>query len=153
MSNEKSPLTAELFKFAEKEQNIAIRLCGKLEQDLAILGPTEQAEFIQEYNLPGIGLNKLIKASYDLLELETFFTGGPNEVRAWTIKHGTLAPRAAGEIHTDFAKGFIKAEVYHYNVIIEFLSESELRDAGIIRLEGRNYIVKDGDIIYFKFNV
>lgn len=153
MSNEKSPLTAELFEFAEKEQNIAIRLCGKLEQDLAILGPTEQAEFVKEYNLPGIGLNKLIKASYDLLELETFFTGGPNEVRAWTIKHGTLAPRAAGEIHTDFEKGFIKAEVYHCNDIIEFLSESALRDAGKIRLEGRNYIVKDGDIIYFKFNV
>ncbi len=153
MSNEKSPLTVELFKFAEKEQNIAIRLCGKLEQDLSILGPAEQAEFIKEYNLPGIGLNKLIKASYDLLELETFFTGGPNEVRAWTIKHGTLAPRAAGEIHTDFAKGFIKAEVYHYNDIIGFLSESALRDAGKIRLEGRNYIVKDGDIIYFKFNV
>ncbi len=153
MSNENSPLTSELFKFAEQEQNIAIRLCGKLEQDLAILGPNEQAEFVQEYNLPGIGLNYLIKASYDLLELETFFTGGPSEVRAWTIKHGTLAPKAAGEIHTDFEKGFIKAEVYHYNDIIGFLSESELRDAGKIRLEGRNYIVKDGDIIYFKFNV
>lgn len=153
MSSQISSQILGLFKLAKKENNVAIRLCGKLEQELAILKPTEQIEYIKEYNLSNIGLTKLIQAAYSLLELETFFTGSIHEVRAWTIKHGTSAPIAAGAIHSDFERGFIKAEVYHYNDMITYSSEAALRDAGKIRIEGRSYIVKDGDIIYFKFNV
>ncbi len=98
-------------------------------------------------------MEKLIHASFKLLDLETFFTGGPKEVRAWTIKQGATAPEAAGEIHTDFQRGFIKAEVYRYNDLVTLGSEIAVRDAGFVRQEGREYIVKDGDCIFFKFNV
>ena len=152
-ATQRSEQTQVLFDFAEKENNIAIRLCGKLEQELAILDSTEQAEYLRGYNLPEIGLHKLIHAAYSLLDLETFFTGSPKEVRAWTVRKGTTAPTAAGEIHTDFERGFIKAEVYQYNDMLQYSSETVLRDAGKIRLEGRNYVIQDGDIIFFKFNV
>jgi len=152
-ATQRSEQTQVLFDFAEKQNNIAIRLCGKLEQELAILDSTEQAEYLRGYNLPEIGLHKLIHAAYSLLDLETFFTGSPKEVRAWTVKKGTTAPKAAGEIHTDFERGFIKAEVYRYNDMLQYSSETALRDAGKIRMEGRNYVVQDGDIIFFKFNV
>ena len=99
------------------------------------------------------GLDKLIHASFKLLELETFFTGGPEEVRAWTIKKGVTAPEAAGEIHTDFQRGFIKAEVHKYADLIRLGSELAVRDAGLVKQEGREYIVQDGDCIFFKFNV
>ena len=152
-ATQRSEQTQVLFDFAEKENNIAIRLCGKLEQELAILDSTEQAEYLRGYNLPEIGLHKLIHAAYSLLHLETFFTGSPKEVRAWTVTKGTTAPKAAGEIHTDFERGFIKAEVYQYSDMLQYSSETALRDAGKIRIEGRNYVVQDGDIIFFKFNV
>jgi len=142
-----------LFDFAEKEGNLAIRLCGKLEQDIANLKGEDKKMFLEEYNLPEPGLDKLIHASFKLLELETYFTGGPVEVRAWTIKQGATAPKAAGEIHTDFQRGFIKAEVYKYNDLVKLGSEIAVRDAGLVRQEGREYIVKDGDCIFFKFNV
>ncbi len=109
--------------------------------------------FLDEYNLPEPGLDKLIHASFRLLELETFFTGGPKEVRAWTIKQNATAPEAAGEIHTDFQRGFIKAEIYTYKDLITLGSEIAVRDAGLVRQEGKEYIVKDGDCIFFKFNV
>ena len=152
-STERVERTSALFDFASREKNLAIRLCGKLEQELALLQPPEQEEYLKEYNLPEIGLHKLIHAAYNLLELETFFTGGSVEVRAWTIRKGMPASKAAGEIHTDFERGFIKAEVYHYEDMLNYGSEEALRDAGKIRMEGRNYVVKDGDIIYFRFNV
>ncbi len=142
-----------LFDFAEKEGNLAIRLCGRLEQEIATLENTEKQIFLEEYNLSEPGLDKLIHAAFKLLELETFFTGGPVEVRAWTIKQGATAPEAAGEIHTDFQRGFIKAEVYSYNDLSRLGSELAVRDAGMVRQEGREYIVKDGDCIFFKFNV
>ena len=142
-----------LFDFAEKEGNLAIRLCGKLEQEIATLEHTEKQIFLEEYNLSEPVLDKLIHAAFKLLELETFFTGGPVEVRAWTIKQGTTAPEAAGEIHTDFKRGFIKAEVYNYNDLSRLGSELAVRDAGLVRQEGREYLVKDGDCIFFKFNV
>ncbi len=142
-----------LFDFAKKEGNLAIRLCGKLEQEIATLEGDDKQMFLDEYNLPEPGLEKLIHASFRLLDLETFFTGGPKEVRAWTIKQGASAPEAAGEIHTDFQRGFIKAEIFKYNDLITLGSESAVRDAGLVRLEGRGYIVKDGDCIFFKFNV
>jgi len=142
-----------LFDFAEKEGNLAIRLCGKLEQDIVTLDGEDRQMFLNEYNLPEPGLEKLIHASFKLLELETFFTGGPVEVRAWTIKQGASAPEAAGEIHTDFQRGFIKAEIYRYKDLITLGSEIAVRDAGLVRQEGKEYIVKDGDCIFFKFNV
>lgn len=142
-----------LFDFAEKEGNLAIRLCGKLEQEIANLDKDEKELFLTEYNLPEPGLDKLIHASFKLLELETFFTGGPVEVRAWTIKQGATAPEAAGEIHTDFQRGFIKAEVYRYDDLVRLGSEVSVRDAGLVRQEGREYKVRDGDCIFFKFNV
>jgi GTP-binding protein YchF len=142
-----------LFDFAEKEGNLAIRLCGKLEQEIAPLEGNDKQMFLNEYNLPEPGLDKLIHASFKLLDLVTFFTGGPKEVRAWTIKLGTSAHNAAGEIHTDFQRGFIKAEVYKYNDLVTLGSESAVRDTGLVRQEGRDYIVSDGDCIFFKFNV
>ena len=152
-NEERNKHVQALFNFAEKEGNLAIRLCGKLEQDIATLDGDEKQMFLEEYNLPEPGLEKLIHASFKLLELETFFTGGPTEVRAWTIKQGATAPEAAGEIHTDFQLGFIKAEIYNYDDLIRLGSEIAVRDVGLVRQEGKNYIVKDGDCIFFKFNV
>ena len=142
-----------LFDFAEKKQNSAIRLCGKLEAEIAVLPEDEKQLFLEEYNLAEPGLDKLIHASYQLLNLETFFTGGDKQVRAWTISKDATAPRAAREIHTDIERGFIKAEIYSYDELMQYKSELALKDAGKIRQEGKNYIVKDGDIIFFKFNV
>ena len=142
-----------LFDFAEKEGNLAIRLCGKLEQDIATLEGEDRQMFLDEYTLPEPGLDKLIHASFKLLELETFFTGGPKEVRAWIIKQNATAPEAAGEIHTDFQRGFIKAEIYTYKDLTTLGSEIAVRDAGLVRQEGKEYLVKDGDCIFFKFNV
>ncbi len=147
------PLAAELKAFAEKEGSQAIRLCGRLEQEISQLDEDEKTLFLNEYSLKEPGLHTLIRAAFSLLELETFFTGGPKEVRAWTIRKGSTAPEAAGEIHTDFQRGFIKAEVYRYEDLIAYGSEKALRDAGKISLEGKDYIVKDGDCMYFKFNV
>ena len=109
--------------------------------------------FLEEYNLYEYGLEKFIHASYKLLGLETFFTIGDKEIRAWTIKKGMSAPQAAGTIHSDMEQGFIKAEVYTYKELIQHKSELALKDTGKIRQEGKNYVVQDGDIIYFKFNV
>ena len=146
-------LEQRLAEFAEKEGNLAIRLCGKLEQDIAVLSDEEKTLFLEEYNLPEPGLHKLIHAGFRLLELETFFTGGDKEVRAWTIKQGTTAPEAAGEIHTDFQRGFIKAEVFKYDDLIRLGSEKAVKDNGLAKLQGKDYLVDDGDCIYFHFNV
>ena len=151
--DQRGNLEQQLVDFAEKEGNLAIRLCGKLEQEIAVLPDDEKALFLEEYNLPEPGLHKLIHAGFKLLELETFFTGGPIEVRAWTIKQGTTAPEAAGEIHTDFQRGFIKAEVFKYDDLVRLGSEKAVKDAGLAKLQGKEYVVKDGDCIYFRFNV
>lgn len=142
-----------LFDFAKKENNLAIRLCGKIEQEIAVLDDEGQSMFLEEYKLPEPGLNKLIHAGFNLLGLETYFTGGPTEVRAWTIKQGASAPEAAGEIHTDFQKGFIKAEVIKYEDLVRLGSEKNVKDAGLAILQGKEYTVQDGDCIYFHFNV
>ena len=113
----------------------------------------EKGMFMEEYNLKEPGLNKLIHTSFKLLGLETYFTGGPTEVRAWTIKKGATAPEAAGEIHTDFQRGFIKAEVIKYDDLVTHGSEKKVKDAGLAQLEGKDYIVRDGDCIFFHFNV
>ena len=149
----RAPQVQALVDFAAAEGNRCIRLCGKVEQEIALLDQAEQAEFIAEYNLKEVGLSKLIHAAYDLLGYQTFFTGGPKEVRAWMVRKGDSAYHAAGCIHTDFQRGFIKAEVFHYDELIRLGSEKAVKEAGLVGLEGRNYIVKDGDLIFFKFNV
>ena len=142
-----------LSDFANNEGNISICLCASLEQDIAQLNNDEKLLFLNDYNLEEPGLNTVIHKSYELLGLQTFFTCGENEVRAWTISINTSAPKAAGNIHTDFQRGFIKADVFHYNDIMNHGSEKALRELGLIRQEGKNYIVKDGDCIFFKFNI
>ena len=132
---------------------MVIPLCVKLEKEIADLPIEEKEIFLKEYNLKEAGLKKLIQSSFKLLDLSTFFTGGPNEVRSWTIKNGTTAPEAAGEIHSDFQRGFIKAEVIKYNDLVELGSEKAVKDRGLSKLEGRDYKVKNGDCIYFHFNV
>ena len=151
--DKRNPYVQALFDFAKKENNLAIRLCGKIEQEIAILDDEGKSMFLEEYNLPEPGLNKLIHAGFNLLGLETYFTGGPTEVRAWTIKQGASAPEAAGEIHTDFQKGFIKAEVIKYDDLVRLGSEKNVKDAGLALLQGKEYTVQDGDCIYFHFNV
>ena len=143
----------KLADFANKEGNSSIRLCSKLEQEISVLSDIERDMFLKEYNLSEPGLYKLIHAAFKLLDLETFFTGGPKQVRSWTIKEGTIAPDAAGEIHTDFQRGFIKAEVYKYDDLVRLGSEKAVKDAGLAKLQGKDYVVQDGDCIYFHFNV
>tara|TARA_B100000959_G_scaffold239460_1_gene260078 strand:+ start:359 stop:1456 length:1098 start_codon:yes stop_codon:yes gene_type:complete len=153
VNNKRNDYVQSLFDFADNENNLAIRLCGKIEQEIADLNKEEKSLFLDEYNLQEPGLNKLIHAGFNLLGLETYFTGGPTEVRAWTINKGSTAPQAAGEIHTDFERGFIKAEVIKYKHLIKYGSEKKVKDAGLSQLHGKEYIVEDGDCIYFHFNV
>jgi len=146
-------LIDEIFNYAKKKGNHIILICGKIESELATLDPNDAELFLTEYNISESGLIKLIKSTYKLLNLETFFTAGAKEVKAWTISKGTLAPKAAREIHSDIERGFIKAEVYTCADLFQLKSELSLKDAGKIRQEGKQYLVKDGDIINFKFNV
>jgi len=143
----------DLFDFAKEEGNSAVRICAAIEEEIASLPQEEKSLFLSEYNLPEPGLNKVIRSSFNLLGLHTYFTCGEKEVRSWTIPLGTSALKAAGQIHTDFKRGFIKAEVFNYNHIIAHGSEKALSDLGLIRQEGKHYIVKEGDCIFFKFNV
>ncbi len=149
----RSALVQVLFDLAARAGNRGIRLCGKLEQELALLAEDEQQEFIEGFGLQEPGLSKLVHAAYDLLGYQTFFSGNENEVRAWTIRRGAIALEAAGKVHTDFARGFIKAEVYPLEALVRLGSEQAVRDAGLARQEGKEYIVQDGDVIFFKFNV
>ena len=153
INNETSTLNDKLSKYVKDGDNISIQLCSKLEQEIAVLSENEKILFLNEYKLTEPGLNKLIKSAFNLLGLETFFTAGPKEVRSWTVNKGTTAPFAAGEIHTDFQRGFIKAEVIKYTDLIKFGSEKAVKEAGLAKLQGKEYIVKDGDCIYFHFNV
>ena len=130
-----------------------VNICSSLEQEIASLENVEQKEYLEEFGLKEPVLNSLIRKAYKMLSLHTFFTAGPQEIRAWTIKINDNAFDAAGKIHTDFQKGFIKAEVYHYLDLLKYKSELSVKEAGLIKQEGKEYIVKDGDIMLFKFNV
>ena len=151
--NNRGEMEQQLVDFAEKEGNLAICLCGKLEQEIAVLPNNEKGIFLEEYNLSELGLHKLIHTGFRLLNLKTFFTGGPKEVRAWTIKQGSSALEAAGQVHTDFQRGFIKAEVFKYNDLVRLGSEKAVKETGLAKLQGCDYAVDDGDCIYFHFNV
>ncbi|QQY80527.1 hypothetical protein EDD65_102181 [Keratinibaculum paraultunense] len=140
-------------QYAEKEGSQAIAISGKIESEIALLNEEEKEIFLNELGLKESGLDKLIKASYDLLGLMSFLTAGPKEVRAWTIKKGTKAPQAAGKIHSDMEKGFIRAEVINYKDLIECGSIATAKEKGLVRLEGKDYIMQDGDVVLFRFNV
>lgn len=142
-----------LVEYAAKEGNKVVHICAKIEAELAGLEREEKQVFLEELGIQESGLDRLIKEAYALLGLCTYFTVGVQEVRAWTFKQGMTAPEMAGVIHTDFQRGFIKAETYSYDDMMEYKSEQALKDAGKVRQEGKQYIGKDGDIMLFKFNV
>ncbi len=140
-------------KIALEEKAQVVTICNKLEAEIAELEDSERLEFLDDLGLKEAGLDRVIRAGYILLGLQTYFTAGPKEARAWTIKQGALAPKAAAAIHTDFEKGFIRAEVIGFDDYIEGKGEAGAKDAGKWRLEGKEYIVQDGDVIHFRFNV
>ena len=145
--------TKNIFDKAKTEKCDAIIISGSIESEIAMLEETEKKEFLKDLNLKESGLNRLIRTGFSLLDLITFFTVGPKETRAWTIKNNSSAPEAAGIIHTDFQKGFIRAETISYDDYINFKSEQAAKDAGRMRVEGADYLVKDGDVFHFRFNV
>lgn len=140
-------------ELAQNEGTFCIPLCAKLEEELSELDDEDRLLLMQDYGLTNSGLDELAKKSYDLLGLMSYLTAGKQEVRAWTIKKGTKAPAAAGKIHSDFERGFIKAEIVSYDTLIECGSMVQAKEKGLVRLEGKEYVVQDGDIILFKFNV
>lgn len=143
-----------VFEMAEKQGNQAVVISAAIESEVALLeAPAEQKEFLETLGLEETGLNRVIAAGYKLLKLKTFFTVGPKESRAWTIRDGMTAPQAAGVIHSDFEKGFIRAEVISYNDFIACKSEAKARESGKLRAEGKTYVMQDGDICHFLFNV
>jgi hypothetical protein len=148
-----NPYTAAVEKRAAEEGSQVVRICGALEAEIAQLEPAERNEFLADMGLSEPGLNRLIHAAYRLLDLITYFTAGVQEVRAWTIRRGTKAPGAAGVIHSDFEKGFIKADCYSSDDLFALGSEQAVKEKGLLRSEGKEYVVKDGDILFFKFNV
>ena len=143
----------KVVEYAKEENAEVIPLCIKMEEELACLEEEDQKEMLQAFGLQETGLNKVIKSSYDLLGLMSFLTAGEPEVRAWTIKKGTKAPQAAGKIHSDIERGFIKAEVVSYNDLIKEGSMVNVKEKGLMRIEGKDYVMQDGDIVLFRFNV
>jgi GTP-binding protein YchF len=145
--------TAMVEKRAVEEGAQVVRICGAMESEIALLEPAERDEFLKDLGMSEPGLNRLIHSAYRLLDLITYFTAGVQEVRAWTIRRGTKAPGAAGVIHSDFERGFIKADCYASSDLFTLGSEQAVKEKGLLRSEGKEYIVKDGDILFFKFNV
>jgi GTP-binding protein YchF len=151
---ESNPHYMTVKAIAEKEGSKIVAICGKLESEVAsIEDPTEREEFLKEMGLAEPGLNRVIRTAYELLGLITYFTAGVKEVRAWTVRNGAKAPEAAGAIHSDFERGFIRAEVYHCDDLFKNGSESAIKEKGQLRVEGKEYTVKDGDVMHFRFNV
>jgi GTP-binding protein YchF len=150
---ENNPYLDKVAARAAEEGAQLVAVCAAIEAELVELDAGERDEYLKELGFEEPGLNRVIRAGYDLLGLQTFFTAGVKEVRAWTTKIGATAPQAAGEIHTDFEKGFIRAEVTAYDDFIAFKGENGAKEAGKLRLEGKEYIVQDGDVMHFRFNV
>lgn len=150
---ENNPHLEAVQKLAQTENSQVVPISCAIEAEMVELDETERLEFLQELGLDEPGLNRVIRSGYALLDLQTFFTAGEKEVRAWTFKRGATAPEAAGVIHTDFTKGFIRAEIISYGDYIQYEGEQGAKNAGKWRLEGKDYIVQDGDVIYFRFNV
>jgi ribosome-binding ATPase len=148
-----NPLLAVLESHAAAEGTLVVPVCAAIEAEIVQLDETERAEFLAELGLTEPGLNRVIRAAYRLLGLQTFFTAGPKEVRAWTVRRGATALQAAGVIHSDFERGFIRAEVIAFADYVAGKGEAGARDAGKLRLEGKEYVVQEGDVVYFRFNV
>jgi GTP-binding protein YchF len=148
-----NPLLDQVKAIAASENSSVVSVCAAMESEIAELDESEKLEFLASMNLDEPGLNRVIHAGYKLLGLDTYFTAGEKEVRAWTVNVGSTAPQAAGVIHTDFEKGFIRAEVIAYDDYIKFKGEQGAKEAGKWRLEGKEYLVKDGDVMHFRFNV
>jgi len=150
---EHNPYLDQVRAIAEKEGAVVVPVCAAIEAEIAELEDDEKVEFLQDLGIEEPGLNRVIRAGYALLNLQTYFTAGVKEVRAWTVSVGATAPKAAAVIHTDFEKGFIRAEVIAYDDFIQFKGENGAKEAGKWRLEGKEYIVQDGDVMHFRFNV
>ena len=148
LMNENNNHSKALLEYATSKNKIVVELSGSIEMEIAGIDKEDQLEFLKEYGLEESGLNKMIRSAYKILNLETFFTAGPKEIRAWSIPKGASAPNAAGVIHTDFERGFIKAEVYNIEDLIEFKNEENIKSAGKLRLEGKDFIVNDLSLIH-----
>lgn len=153
MLDKPNPHVDAVRKIAAEEGAKVVVISGHVEGEIAQLPVEERREYLSEMGLKESGLDRMIRAGYDLLGLITYFTAGEKEVRAWTITKGTKAPQAAGKIHTDFEKGFIRAEVFHYGDLMRLKTPQAVKEAGLLRSEGKDYVVKDGDIMLFRFNV
>jgi len=150
---ENNPYLDQVKDLAAKENAVVVAVCASIEEELIELDEEEKKDFLDEMGQDEPGLNRVIRAGYNLLGLQTYFTAGVKEVRAWTVPVGATAPQAAGVIHTDFEKGFIRAETMAYEDFIEYGGENGAKEAGKLRVEGKDYIVKDGDVLHFRFNV
>jgi len=150
---ENNPMLAALEQRAAADGAVVVAVCAAIEAEIAQLPEAERSEFLAELGLKEPGLDRVIRGAYRLLGLQTFFTAGPKEVRAWTVRHGASAPQAAGVIHTDFERGFIRAEVIAFADYLAGKGEAGARDAGKLRLEGKEYVVQEGDVMHFRFNV
>ncbi len=147
------PQVKALYDAAAAENAGALTICARIEEEISQLSPEEKQDFLTEMGIGESGLDKLVKECYSLLGLISYLTAGPKEVRAWTITRGTKAPQAAGKIHTDFEKGFIRAEIVNYDTLMEHGSMAACKEKGLIRSEGKDYVMQDGDIVLFRFNV
>ncbi|MEO6065270.1 MAG: DUF933 domain-containing protein, partial [Lysobacterales bacterium] len=148
-----NPFLDRVREHAKAEGAEVVAVCASIEDELTKLDEDERTVFLEDMGLDEPGLDRVIHAGYRLLGLQTYFTVGPKEVRAWTVKTGSTAPQAAGVIHTDFERGFIRAETIGYDDYVKYQGESGAREAGRLRLEGKNYLVKEGDVLHFLFNV
>ena len=150
---ENNPYLDQVREIAAKENAVVVPVCAAIEAEIAELDDDEKIEFLQDLGIEEPGLNRVIRAGYKLLNLQTYFTAGVKEVRAWTVSIGATAPKAAAVIHTDFERGFIRAEVIAYDDFVQYKGENGAKEAGKWRLEGKEYIVQDGDVMHFRFNV
>ena len=150
---DENPSVAALREFAAQEGSEVLLICAALEEEIAQLDEEDKKVFLADLGLKESGLDRLIKAGYDLIGLISFLTAGPQEVRAWTIKKGTRAPQAAGKIHSDIERGFIRAEIIAYEQLMACGSFAAAKEKGLVRLEGKDYVMKDGDVTLFRFNV
>jgi len=153
IGKEDDPLVAKVRELAARENAPVVTICAELESQIVALPPSDRADFLAGAGLEEPGLHRLVRAGYTLLGLITFFTSGEDECRAWTLKQGSHAPQAAGVIHTDFERGFIKAEICRIDDLLKYRSDAALREKGLLRIEGKEYVMHDGDVAHFRFNV
>ena len=150
---ENNPHLDTVREIAASDQAVVVAVCNQIEAEISELDDDEKKEFLDDMGMEEAGLDRVIRAGYELLGLQTYFTAGVKEVRAWTVPVGATAPNGAGVIHTDFEKGFIRAEVIAYEDFIQYKGEAGAKDAGKWRLEGKEYLIKDGDVMHYRFNV